>query len=419
MKRSLMVLPALILIINILPCTNPVFAATGGGDQILDGIGETAMIARYIFNGNAQDRSRNTYHATLHGSRASYVEDSQFGQVLSLPGGNSGNYVQIPGQALNGVDTISVTGWIYLRDTIDDQRFFDFGRNATDYFFCSPVGLIDPRGYRARITTSGQPGQQGPQAQEIPIERWVHLAVVLDATAQTLSIYQDGIRVGQAANVNLSLDDILNQNNAASNLLYIGKSQGNYPELNAKLHDVRLYSIALTDQQVATIRNNALSDEVKVKSDLAAINLGNLTNRITDIALPTEGASGSYITWESNLSDFVTLAGTVTRPPSSYAQPQVTVTLTATAILNNASGKRTFIITVPRMPPDKEVVASDKAALNLANLSALKADLTLPTSGPGGSSITWTSNNENAISAYGKVTRSPAPAMQRLSWQLP
>ena len=41
----------------------------GGGDQIVDGIGETALIARYILNGNVEDRSRNTQNATLHGKR--------------------------------------------------------------------------------------------------------------------------------------------------------------------------------------------------------------------------------------------------------------------------------------------------------------------------------------------------------------
>ena len=39
-----------------------------GGDQILDGIGETALVARYVFNGDANDASRNALHATLRGA---------------------------------------------------------------------------------------------------------------------------------------------------------------------------------------------------------------------------------------------------------------------------------------------------------------------------------------------------------------
>ena len=57
-----------------------------GGDQFLDGIGETALIARYLFNGNAEDRSRNNFHATLRGTGAAFVEDSRFGRVLQPAG---------------------------------------------------------------------------------------------------------------------------------------------------------------------------------------------------------------------------------------------------------------------------------------------------------------------------------------------
>ena len=35
------------------------------GDQILDGIGETGLIARYVFDGNVKDWSRNIYTLKL------------------------------------------------------------------------------------------------------------------------------------------------------------------------------------------------------------------------------------------------------------------------------------------------------------------------------------------------------------------
>ena len=69
------------------------------------------MAARYLFNGNARDVSRNTHHASLQGAGGTYVDDPQFGRVLSLPGGQ-GAFVKIPGQALDGLDAISVSGWI-------------------------------------------------------------------------------------------------------------------------------------------------------------------------------------------------------------------------------------------------------------------------------------------------------------------
>ena len=245
-------------------CPGPALAEAGGGDQFLDGIGETALIARYVFKGNADDSSRNSLHAALRGDKAGYVQDSRFGQVLSLPGGSGGGYVQIPGKALVGVDTISVTGWVSVRDASEAwQRFFDFGQDATRNLFCTPIGEDPCEGYRARITTTGWTEEQGPVASRIAINQWVHLAVVLDTAKKTLSIYADGVRVGQVTGVTLTLEEVLNQQNGSANLLYVGKSEyDSDPDLNAKVHDVRLYSIALTDQQVATIRNNALSGDV-------------------------------------------------------------------------------------------------------------------------------------------------------------
>ena len=79
-----------------------------GGDQFLDGIGETGLIARYVFNGNAEDSSRNQFHATVRGTGGAFVDDEQFRRVLLLTG--DGSHVQLPGETLTGEDTLSVSG---------------------------------------------------------------------------------------------------------------------------------------------------------------------------------------------------------------------------------------------------------------------------------------------------------------------
>ena len=251
--------PAFLLpcLLSLLACPLPARAQSNGGDQFLDGIGETALVARYLFNGNAADRSRNGYQATLHGAGGAYVEDRRFGTVLSLPG-TGGAFVQIPGESLLDMDAITVTGWVFLRSDQPWQRFFDFGPNTTSNFFCTPVGEGDAEGYRARLTTNGWTGEQGPTAPRVPTNRWVHLAVVLDAPRHSLNLFLDGARVGQSTNLTLNLEQLLDRDDARHNQLYLGKSHYDTdPYLNAKLRDVRLYGIALTDQQVATICKNA------------------------------------------------------------------------------------------------------------------------------------------------------------------
>lgn len=87
-----------------------------GGDQILDGIGETGLIARYIFDGNTKDWSRNNLHGKIQESQAKFVNDEQFGKVLSLPADNKA-FVTLPGEALIGEESVSISGWIFLRST--------------------------------------------------------------------------------------------------------------------------------------------------------------------------------------------------------------------------------------------------------------------------------------------------------------
>jgi DUF1680 family protein len=263
MRKQYLLVNRLLLIMSLLIALAEALRAAAqsdGGDQFLDGIGETALVARYVLNGNTVDSSRNAYQATLNGPGAAYVEDSQFGRVLSLPGGTGGAFIKIPGESLEGVDAVTVTGWVFLRSANPWQRFFDFGPNTTSNFFCTPIGEGDAEGYRARITVNGWTEEQGPTAPHAPTNRWVHLAVALDAARHTLGIYLDGTRAGQASNVSLKLEQLLDADDARRTQLYIGKSQYDTDAyLDAKLHDVRLYSVALTDQQVATIYKNGSS----------------------------------------------------------------------------------------------------------------------------------------------------------------
>jgi DUF1680 family protein len=234
-------------------------AIAESGDQFLDGIGETALVARYVFNGNSEDWSRNNYHAAVTGSKTAYVKDSKFGSVLSLPGGAKGGFVQIPGQVLIGLDSVTVTGWVFVRDTAPGQRFFDFGQDDNRHFFCTPIGKEASKGTRVRITATGSAGEVGPDAPRIPAKKWVHLAVVLDAGKKILSSYVDGKRVGRTAGVEVELVKLFHQRKASYNRLTIGRSRQKHADLNAKIRDIRVYRIALTDKQVGVIRANALS----------------------------------------------------------------------------------------------------------------------------------------------------------------
>ncbi len=61
-----------------------------------------------------------------------------------------------------------------------------------------------------------------------------------------------------------------------------------------------------------------------------------------------------------------------------------------------------------------DIVAMDKSALTLGDLSSVISKITLPTAGENGSTITWASSNTSVVSATGDVTRPKYPETDKL-----
>jgi DUF1680 family protein len=250
---------ARVLFAALLTATSCLVAVAGGssyeaqgGDQFLDGIGETGLVARYVLGANAEDGSRNQFHAELRGSGGTFVDDEQFRRALLLTG--DGSHLQLPGETLNGEDTLSITAWLFL-PTGASGPVFDFGQSAAMRLYA----VASPASFRAAIVQDGQ--VKGETAGAPVIEnQWVHLAVVLDPASRLLTTYLNGAKVGEAANVTVNAAQIINQTTRASNRLFIGRSQDDAaPTIHARLRDVRIYRIALNERQIATIRTNALA----------------------------------------------------------------------------------------------------------------------------------------------------------------
>jgi hypothetical protein len=409
MKRSI------ILALGTSLTTSVLSAPTdGGGDQIIDGIGETSLTARYLFAGNTDDSSRNRHHGTVvtgkNEAKAVFVEDATFGRVLALAGGRDGNHVKLPGATLAGIDTISVTGWVQLRSIAPDQRIFDFGRSGTQNFWCAPAEGKQPNvGFRARITRhGGKNGQATVAAEPLPVGRWIHMAVVLDPANKTFSLYSDGKQAARTDGVNMTIQEVLNKETVEENQLFIGKSLQAGAPLNALLHDFRIYHVALTAEQVATIRVNAMPVAARLDADLASLDLGDLRERSVAIALPARGPAGSLLSWHSSQPHIVAADGSVKRPPNNHATATATVTLTVSATLQNDKRSRDFTVIVPRLPTAAEIIAADKEALNPGDLTQVQAELVLPTQGKQGATIRWSSSNPAAIAPTGQVTRPAA-----------
>ena len=222
------------------------------GDQILDGIGETALIARYPFNGNGEDSSRNQLHAALNGPGGVFVEDGPR-KVLLLTG--DGSYAQVPASAVSGEDALSVVGWLYL-PTRASGPIFDFGPSVATRLFAT----VDAKGFRAAAVVDGLVRGE-TEAKPMIENQWAHFAVVFDPATRSLTTYVDGARAGQATNLTATLAQLAPRGEgAAASRLFLGRTQDDgVPTLHGRLRDVRLYRVVLGDEAVATIRRNALA----------------------------------------------------------------------------------------------------------------------------------------------------------------
>ena len=252
--------PLISLIALLLFCKS--FTYAQDGDQILDGIGETGLIARYIFDGNTKDWSRNNLHATLKKSDASFVLDETFKNTLSL---SKGNYVSLPSESLNSIESLSITSWVYLNSNEKNVYLFDFGSAKNAHFFAKLTGestkyLETALVKNATLTTSSQ--SPAPET-----KKWVHLAFVIDIPSQSFSTYINGTRVATTKTSDLDLDSLFSSD---ANKLFIGNAlTSGQKTLDARLYDLRLYRIPLSANQVGRIYQNSIKTGESVVNERA------------------------------------------------------------------------------------------------------------------------------------------------------
>lgn len=222
------------------------------GDQLLDGIGETGLIARYILDDSAKDWSRNDFNGQIVGTEK-FVRDATFGKVLSLAATET-KYIQLPQKILLGGEAISITGWMYLFPAQTNQTILDFGREGQSKFSIVTKGINDQEG----LVESGDSNAYACTI-ALSAEKWHHFAVVIDPAHQSIDSYVDGVLVQEKKMPNLDLRKLFMQE---ATRLYIGRSLSASPTfLTAHLHDFRFYSIPLSEKQISTIYYQAIQIE--------------------------------------------------------------------------------------------------------------------------------------------------------------
>ena len=97
--------------------------------------------------------------------RGSGVETKEveiFGETqtaIVLQGGQPGtghNYVEMPAGVLNGLDSVTISCWVYVNQSSGYARIWDIGHNTTSYMYLLDSGYnTGHTGYTAALTNSG------------------------------------------------------------------------------------------------------------------------------------------------------------------------------------------------------------------------------------------------------------------------
>lgn len=327
-------------------------------------------------------------------------------RALSLPGGMEGGYLELQTGLLNGLESATISCWVNLSTDTGYQRIWDFGTGTESYAYLLSDGAnTGAEGYAAAITTSGWSKEQVANKPEgIEKNKWVLTTAVFDGPNHTLSLYENGKKVAEKTDLTIGVADLSNTDKN-----YIGWGQfDNNEKTKGLFADFAIYNYPMNEEQVASLYE--VSDEDIVSSDLAAIDLGDLTQISSDLTLPAAGANGTAFRWESTDSNVIDPAtGKVTRPAAGSQDAHVTLTVYGT-YGTVADSIRKFEVTVLAMPNSDTIVKHDLEALDLGDLTAVTANLTLPTQGEWGSLISWETDNADVVTKEGVITRPEAGA---------
>ncbi|MCE2790478.1 MAG: hypothetical protein LW630_11285, partial [Saprospiraceae bacterium] len=177
------------------------------------------------------------------------IKPSSLGSHIKLSGGSSGSstagYLSVP-NTLSSTNDFTFETWIKLKSYDDWARILDFGNNSTVNFFFTPSAGGTGNKPRFAITVGGIAGEQRLNASsKIPLNKWTHVAVVINGTAGVGKMYMDGVEVASNNSMTLTPAKMpVTVNN------YVGKSQYPDPYLNAELDEMRFWSVARTPQQI-------------------------------------------------------------------------------------------------------------------------------------------------------------------------
>lgn len=207
----------------------------------------TGLKLHYTFDdGTAKDETVNKLDGSLVGSVLSVK--GKAGKAISMA--STADYVKLPNDITAGITDYTVTAWVNVKNLNTWGRIFDFGINTSTYMFLTPH---NGGGVRYAIKLNDTDGEQFINGPKMTTGTWAHYAITCAFDPQTGlgagKLYIDGVLVGtnDAMTITPAALGSTTQN-------YIGKSQWNDPTIGGSVDDFRVYSRALSPEDIMAAR---------------------------------------------------------------------------------------------------------------------------------------------------------------------
>jgi hypothetical protein len=192
----------------------------------------------------AADSSGNSWGATLHNEpkRVSGVHQNAVSFV-----GASSQHAALPTGVVSGLNDFTISAWIRVSSLANWARVFDLGTGTDNYMFLTPQSGATGRMQFAIRTPSG--GEQVINSSTtIPLNAWAHVAIT--GGGNTGSMYLNGKLVGTNAGLTLNPSSL-----GMTTQNYLGRSQFPDPHLDGAIDDLRIYSRALSAEELKDLIN--------------------------------------------------------------------------------------------------------------------------------------------------------------------
>ncbi|WP_291098494.1 MULTISPECIES: LamG domain-containing protein [unclassified Flavobacterium] len=255
LKNVFLLTAVAILLANCSPNNNP----TPGSS--ISTFPTDGLVARYNFNGNANDVSGHNLNGTVYvaslttdrnGNSNSAYQFSYQGSVF----GQRNNEIYVANSPLLDNNKLTVSTWIY------PTSYFWTGNaqsSNTAIIRRSQNGYVNPSGevwgfdFNQNNLTAGLVGTNNTHLNlsvpTISLNQWSHIAFSYDGA--TLKIYVNGILKGSQAGI-----ITLNSENSGISIGDSNQANGYWWPLNGKLDDITLWNRALTAEELQNVYNS-------------------------------------------------------------------------------------------------------------------------------------------------------------------